>query len=385
MTDSSSPHPVSPISVLALAALVIALVAVGFMPDNASIDRGFAELAIIVALAITALLTMSGVRLTSAAARAWIFRLVLLSITLTITSVAAEFATRFLFRDVTTSSDNGGYFSRRWERTNPIHNNHAGFRGREFTDEKPAGIYRIAAVGDSFTFGNGVRQEDRYTEVLQAQLPPTDEVLNFGVPGDNTHQHAQMVDRLLPRIHPDFFLLQWYVNDVENDNYSGRPRFRPLLPFRSLNEWLGVNSALYGVMTVRWQEIQVSTGMTQSYVDYLNHRFTDPNSPDSQLDRSYLVHLVESSKNAGVPIGIVLFPDTSGAMDDRYPFAYLHERVRNVCELEHITCLDLRSDFAKVHDNRTLWASRLDHHPSARANAIAAQRILETFSHDWVK
>jgi hypothetical protein len=84
-----------------------------------------------------------------------------------------------------------------------------------------------------------------------------------------------------------------------------------------------------------------------------------------------------------VPIGIVLFPDTAGPLDERYPFGYLHDRVHAACNERNITCLDLRSAFSGVKDKASLWANRLDHHPGAEANRIAAEEILETYAGVW--
>jgi hypothetical protein len=134
---------------------------------------------------------------------------------------------------------------------------------------------------------------------------------------------------------------------------------------------------------MQWAETQAAFGLTTSYGDYLKHRLGDPNSLDSVRDRELLRDMIATAQQAHVPIGIVLFPDTAAPIDDRYPFAYLHERVLDVCAERGITCLDLRSDFARIKDRQTLWASRLDHHPSARANLIAAERILETYSGMW--
>ena len=45
-----------------------------------------------------------------------------------------------------------------------------GFRDGPVADWLNAEGYRILVVGDSFTFGEGVRAEDRFTEVLEAEL-----------------------------------------------------------------------------------------------------------------------------------------------------------------------------------------------------------------------
>lgn len=368
--------------VLTVAAVLLA--AADWLPENSYVDPDRLEFALTVALALTAIAV--GVRdpIDFRTAVRWRNRILLLIFTFALMLPAAEFATRLLFKDVTTSADSGGYFSRRWGRIDAFRLNAAGFRERDFTDAKAPGTYRIAVVGDSFTYGNGIRQQYRYSDVLQAHLPAHIEVLNFGLAGANTPAHRRTIDRLLPNIHPDFVLLQWYINDVEDDDSSGRPTFRRLLPFRSLHEWLSVNSALYTVTNMKWAELQILAGMTVSYDAYLKRRLGDPDSRDSRRDRQLLTELIAMCKRHGVPIGIVLFPDTTASLGDDYPFGYLHQRVLDVCNAQSITCLDLRRDFSLVKQRQSLWANRLDHHPSARANAIAAERILETYSKTWV-
>ena len=268
--------------------------------------------------------------------------------------------------------------------------NAAGFRDGDRTLDKPDPVYRIAVLGDEYSEAAPVALRDTWWWQLEAKLQYCGfrpgklvEVLNFGVAGANTPEHRHLVEKLLDDVHPDFILLQWYVNDVEGDDSSGRPSFRPLAPFRPLHNWLNNNSALYTVANMQWAETQVALGMTKSYIAYLHDRFADPGSADSVRDRELLNDLILKTQQAHVPMGIVLFPDTAGTLDDRYPFGYLHDRVLALCSERGITCLDLRSAFAPIKDLQTLWANRLDHHPSARANAIAAEKILETYSGVW--
>ena len=368
---------------IALAVMAVFLAAADVLPENPYVDPDKLEFALAAALALSAIVISLRDRMEAGSLARWRNRALLTFITVPISIAAAEPMTRFLFRVVTTSSDNGGYFTRRWFRTGAVSTNSSGFGGREFSAVKPAGVYRIAVVGDSFTYGNGVRQEDRYSDLLQARLPARFEVLNFGAPGANTPEHRTLVAHLLPEIHPDFVLLQWFVNDVEDDDTTGRPTFRPLMPVRTIHNWLNDVSALYTVANMKWAEMQVALGMTTSYTDYLHHRLGDPNSHDSQVDWHQLLELIEECRRAGVPLGIVLFPDTAGSLGDDYPFAYLHARVLEICQAQNLTCLDLRHDFSLVKDRRQLWASQLDHHPGALANEIAAVKIFETYAKQW--
>ncbi|MFQ5473873.1 MAG: SGNH/GDSL hydrolase family protein, partial [Dehalococcoidia bacterium] len=69
--------------------------------------------------------------------------------------------------------------------------NEHGLRGPSITVEKPPNTFRVLCLGDSFTFGEGVRQHDTYPTRLQALLSQampdkTVEVLNAGVRGYGT-------------------------------------------------------------------------------------------------------------------------------------------------------------------------------------------------------
>ena len=297
--------------------------------------------------------------------------------------MSAEAATRWVFRGVTTSADGGGYFARRW--TGDIRLNEHGFRERAFTLDKPPATYRIAVVGDSFTFGNGLETSQRYTDLLDEWLPPPYQVLNFGIPGDNTPQHLETLrGRVLPA-HPDFVLLQWFVNDIEGSDLTGRPHTIPLASLPDLHRWLNANSALYTVANMRWAELQIAIGMAPSYADYIKARAGDPNGPDAGRESRLLHEIVETARRAGADTGIVLFPDPGQDLGVNYPFAFLHERVMAVCRQEAIPCIDLREAFSTITDRRALWVSPFDHHPSAKANAIAALKILDQLDNYWIK
>jgi lysophospholipase L1-like esterase len=102
-------------------------------------------------------------------------------------------------------------------RTTDYRTNHSGFRGPEPRPSKAGGI-RIAAFGDSSTFGLGVSEEERYTErlavVLRARAGAADpEVLNFGVIGYSSYQVLRLAEQVLPALKPDFVLFYTVTND----------------------------------------------------------------------------------------------------------------------------------------------------------------------------
>jgi lysophospholipase L1-like esterase len=104
--------------------------------------------------------------------------------------------------------------------------NSKGYRGPEFEWEKPLGVFRIACIGDSVTFGIPVDDEDTYPGKLGAilnYLHPMKrfEVLNLGVPGYTSEQGRIMVNDVMMKLNPDVALIGFGYNDsfhwVETD------------------------------------------------------------------------------------------------------------------------------------------------------------------------
>src|SRR5262249_32893265 len=65
--------------------------------------------------------------------------------------------------------------------------NRLGYRGREYPPEHGPGKTRIVMLGDSITFGFGVRDDETFSADLE-RLDPALEVVNLGVQGYGTDQ-----------------------------------------------------------------------------------------------------------------------------------------------------------------------------------------------------
>ena len=368
---------------LVLTGIVTLLAVADWLPANHYVDPDILEFVLSMAIGVSAVGMAVLDRVEADQLAAWRNRMIAMVVALIVALIAAEFATRYVFRNITTTADGGGYFTQRWVAT--VHESVYGTRERTFSAIKQPGMYRIAIQGDSFTFGNGLPEEQRYSNLLQRWLPASFEVLNFGFPGHNTINHRRTIrSRVLP-VGPDFVLLQWFVNDIEGFEMGERPRFLPLLPHGRMQGWIAEHSALYSLANLRWIQWQIAAGLAQSYPAYLNAHFSDPKSDAVRRERAMLHDIVDAAHQNGAGFGMVLFPDAGFELGAGYPFTYLHKRVADACREEAIPCLDLLEDFSKVKDRRALWVNPLDHHPSARANEIAAIEILRVFEPYWMK
>lgn len=101
----------------------------------------------------------------------------------------------------------------------PVVTNSFGMRGPEIKLEKPADTIRIAFLGDSFTFGWGVEEDQIFVRVLERLLNETIganrrvEILNFGVPGYSTFQEVALYREKVAPFKPDLVVIYFVSND----------------------------------------------------------------------------------------------------------------------------------------------------------------------------
>jgi len=117
----------------------------------------------------------------------------------------------------------GGYY------LEGVSTNSRGLRGAtEYAVPKPTGMRRIVVMGDSFTWGLGVRDEETWPAVLQTLLDDV-EVLNLGVIGYGTDQQYLRLGQEGLRYEPDLVILGFFgpdtVRNVRRFRDSGKPRF----------------------------------------------------------------------------------------------------------------------------------------------------------------
>ncbi len=320
----------------------------------------------------------------------YLIRIILLVTTLIVMVVAGEYATRYILRDITTTGDNGSYFAKQWRlkqfgRNNTKYNSW-GRREHEFDRIAPENSYRIVVIGDSITYGQGIPEEERFTNRLASDLAGSEtqfQILNFGKSGANFSHHIREIKKVL-KLNPDYILLQWYVNDLEEQRAKGRPSYHNLAPTRKLHLRWHASSALYYVLNSGWYTLQSYLGMVDTYEKYMNERFIDPNSESSKRALRELKKILLLSNTRDVPIGMVLFPRLRPYLANNYPFDYLHEWMISICKKNKIPYVDLREDFKLFgSDIGRLQVNQYDAHPNGLANEIAAKRIMEVFGPIW--
>lgn len=119
----------------------------------------------------------------------------------------------------------------------PVHINSKGFRGPDFSIEKPIGVYRILNLGDSVAFGWEVANEDTYGEKLEDELNRlnngrTYEVINLGIPTLNLEAERNLFIQEGRAYQPDLVIVEI---TIVNDVYGSGPN---ISDDRSIFQWL---------------------------------------------------------------------------------------------------------------------------------------------------
>jgi hypothetical protein len=235
-------------------------------------------------------------------------------------------------------------------------------------------VYRIAVVGDSFIYGQGVIESERLSNRLAAGLNvsgPPFEVLNFGDSGADYEQNTRNTELAIAQARPDFVLLSWYQNDVVDPD---GPRLRPYRLAWKLHYRLNPHSALYFVMNDGFARLQRATAATSHDVLLVQHALRT----EDRLRR-----LLEVPRRHGLPGAMILWRHPSEGGIELAATAGLIDRVLAVCAEQETTCLDLGPALVGHASNDRLIVNRFDHHPNGRANALATEAVLAAFGPLW--
>jgi lysophospholipase L1-like esterase len=253
-------------------------------------------------------------------------------------------------------------------------NNH-GHRGPDFDVPKPDGIYRIVVLGDSFTFGEGVRLEHIFTtrlnERLRARVSDSIEVVNAGTGAWSTDSEIRYLKARALAWEPDLVLLIFVPNDA---NYVANLDLWD--DFRAVYEppqWLRRSYVLSFIYSRIAREIE-----GRRYIDKLAKQAV---AGGRYKDKKWQVTLDAISegnrlaKSRGSKFAIAMFPFMY-QLNENYPLREIHARVEGRADEQGIPYLDLFSAF-EGRDYADLWVHGSDQHPNEKGHAIAADAIAD--------
>jgi hypothetical protein len=261
----------------------------------------------------------------------------------------------------------------------------------DFADNSPRRVFgdarggTWAVLGDSFGFGQGVRDEDTFTTRL-ASLAHV-RIRSFAKPGANIPEIEREFDAAMkeqPRLGftkiiymyvlndpfatPQFTARLEQLNDFMNERLSAAAKspsgFVRFLGRASRHSALAV--ALLRAYTAR----QVAQGTLDFY-----RELNDPaRNPGMIYTFAAIDRMRRAAEKKHVEFDLVVYP----LMLDfgNYPLAGTHAAIADMAARHELRYFDLLPAF-RAHAGEALTVHPIDHHPNAAAQAIAARAVAE--------
>ena len=279
-----------------------------------------------------------------------------------------------------------------------VDQNRYGHRGREYNLQRTTGKYRVLILGDSFTEGVQVSQEDLFSARLE-RMNQQIEVLNAGVGGYGTVQEYLYYVSEGVRFRPNLLLLMFVPNDL-SDNclsyYAGfgpRPyalvrdgeveiverlepreflRFTIPVPFRAV---LSRHSYLYYFLNTHVYQKLFARRMRELEREDLRRT---TNCGRYQIFYWLVSRMNEMMKADGGDFAVVLIPTDE---DVRRGYSAAEEPILKFCNEAALKCLQLLSRFVGERRSGTRLYFDVDIHLTRLGHAIAAEEISSFLSH----
>jgi lysophospholipase L1-like esterase len=246
---------------------------------------------------------------------------------------------------------------------------------------RPAGVRRVAIVGDSFTEGQGVKEPDTYPRVLDKLLNGGGgawDVRNCGRRGADFPQLNEAFADCL-KYSPDVVVYAMVLNDADRTpEFQARQRY--------INDWIldrgmmldgkpapeprRFDSRLGALVADRIETWRTGRATSRWYHDM----YAEPNRAGWERTQADIREMNRRTLAAGGRFLVASWP-LMVHLEGEDPFADVSATIARFCLAAGIPRHDLRAAF-RGHDTASLWVHPVDMHPNEVAHRLAAESLV---------
>ncbi|MDY7093138.1 MAG: SGNH/GDSL hydrolase family protein [Acidobacteriota bacterium] len=274
----------------------------------------------------------------------------------------------------------------------PITINDEGFRGDElYLTGKPPGRYRVVCLGDSFTLGYGVGDDDTYAAVLE-RLNPRVQAVNMGQGGYSVGQDYLWYQRRGDALDADLLLVAIIADDIwrmagnRTANGYGKPVFRldgeeVVVEGQPVPEKIATGAPIVeGSLLLRFLLQESSLARTFGVILPDPPSGPEPQEADELMavTLAMLRDLEQDSRRQGRAFAIVLLPEMRELTEASAVEAYgqVSDILSRFTTARRIPFLDLRPAFAAQGPTaRSFYLDEIWHHYSPAGHRFVAQEL----------
>jgi len=282
-----------------------------------------------------------------------------------------------LFFQLTSTEKEDEYANtQEWQKKYTVLNSH-GYRDKEHSFEKPENVFRILVLGDSQTFGHGIKKIEntwhKKLEVLMNQGTQKNrfEIISLAGEGWNTDTQLYELFKIGFNYNPDLILLGFYHNDIfASLDFQCDSSDIPLFPDSKSIQFLRDYSKLFKFVEFRVNRLLEKMERKPKFTDCINKRFES----GWPINETFLDTILLSARMKNVPFMITMIP-LIHKLGEGYPLIKSHDMLKKYCADRGIEYLDLYENGFMGLNAEKLIISRSDRHLNEKGSEIVAQTL----------
>ena len=258
-----------------------------------------------------------------------------------------------------------------------------GIRDREYPPRQPGDPQRIAVVGDSFVFGEGVPEQLTLPRQIEQQLHQSVLCVNGGQVGSNAEQQQPIMDALVTQaecrrviwvlipndvpLTPTLARRQKYINDfvLLRDRYLDQERQRT---------WAVLRPRILDLLATPFELARIRQDTIDWYLACYSP--ADNGTNLSQLRQQ----MTAAAKRTDARVVLIIYPLLE-SLERQYPLQPVHDVLLKLARESNLPAFDLAPTFVGQTTSK-LWVDTADHHPNGATHRLAARAIVEWLQRD---
>jgi hypothetical protein len=275
-------------------------------------------------------------------------------------------------------SDSLGFLNvtKKWNERHVEYNNFQYRDNKNYEITKTKGVVRIGVMGDSNTFGYGIKDvNNRFSNVLEKKLNDSGykaEVYNCGVSGLDTWNEIIEYKTKCYALKPDILVWQYFLNDIQATKSAGTTvlqnagsQINPTVKFISDHSFF-----------FNYTYWRLSTKYSNTFYQIRDADLKQYKNPEvfafhtSQINEfsSYL-------KSENIKFVVTVFPFFKFFPD--YPAEDVHKRMDKIFQENGATAVVDMLSFLKGRNAKDLIVGQYDTHPNEYVHGLVADKLYE--------
>jgi len=261
--------------------------------------------------------------------------------------------------------------------------NEDGLRDMDYPLRKPSRGRRVLILGDSFTFGLGVpNDEDTFPAILEITMNKQMvhssinriEVLNGGISGSLPSNWLRVYKKVSAKFDPDIVLIVFFLRD--GTYLKVRKEFlKPILDEITRKNHLSFYYECFFTYRLL-KDLLDRSKISTRYTDSLKNAYIGDTKQTRawHLIQEHVLAIKSLAEKNSVEVGFVIFPILVG-LNKNYPFMEICKHLEEFALSNGFQVHNLLPSFMGNY-GPNLWVSSYDQHPNEKAHRIAAESML---------